>query len=294
MSKILITGGTGFIGTHVAKEARCRGLEVVILDRYGKPSMYETFLGDVRDAETVREAVQKVDYAINLAGILGTQELVDCPYPAVHTNIIGNLNFLEACRPTQFHAVQGVQIGVGNHTMNNPYSISKDVAERFTLMYAKHHQTKVCVVRAYLAFGERQKHAPVRKMVPHFIVKALRGEDIEVYGNGRQLHDLIYVGDLARILVDACVKEHGVYNRVFEAGRGVPVPVNRAAQVIIDAVGSSSKIVYLPMRPGEKAGASVVGRPATLAALGLQRFRPFESVIEQVVEWYRKYYPWRE
>jgi UDP-glucose 4-epimerase len=296
--KVLVTGANGFIGTQVVIEATNRGFGVIAFDRHQSnhhPEGTETFLGDIRDFESINEAVQKVDYAINLAGILGTQELVNDPIPAVQTNTIGCLNFLKAMKSSKFHAPQGVEIGIGNHYMNNPYSISKDMAERFTFMYNKEHGTKVAIVRGFNAYGPRQHHKPVRKMVPYFIVQALNGENLEVYGDGEQIADMIHVNDLARILVDAAVKDHGVYDSVLEAGTGIRSSVNQVAEAIKKAIGNPDvQITHTEMRPGETKGAVVLGDPSTLKPLGEQKFISLDEGMKQTVEWYRENYDWKK
>ena len=188
--KILVTGA-GFIGSHVVDRLLELGHEVSILDRYPKQreewgDKVRVFLGDIRDREVVMEAVYQHDGVLNLAGILGTMETVDNPHPSVDTNIHGALNIFEGCRPNTMHreGVKGVQIAVGNHFMNNTYSITKTTAERFALMFNKEHKTKIAVVRALNAYGEYQKHKPIRKITPNFVVRALRGEPIEIFGDG--------------------------------------------------------------------------------------------------------------
>lgn len=297
MEKILITGASGFIGSHCIDEALSRGLTPVLFDRYvhDYPAGCETFQGDIRDAEAIMEAVAKVDYAINLAGILGTQETIKKPIPSVQTNIIGTINFLEACVPTNFHQVKGVQIGVGNYWMNNSYSISKSTAVRFTKMYNKERETQVAIVRGLNAYGPRQKHKPVRKITPTFVVRALRGEDIEIYGSGEQIMDMIFVKDLAKILVDSCVMDHDVYDKAFEAGTGRRTTVNFIAEQIIEAADSTSKIVHSPMRPGETKDSVVLADTDTLAPLG---YKPedlitLEDGIKTTVEWYKDEYDWK-
>lgn len=290
MEKLLILGGNGFIASHVAEEAQAKGLEVIILDRYDdNASKCQRFLGDIRDAEAVQEAVNLADYVINLAGILGTQETINRPIPSIRTNIIGTVNFLEACRPSKFHAVRGVQIGVGNHWMQNSYSITKATAMRFVQMFNKEHGTKVAMVRALNAYGERQKAVPVRKIIPTFVLRALAGEDIEVYGDGDQIMDMIYVKDVARTLLAACLNPNVKYDKIYEAGTGRHLTVNQIAQMVIDAAGSSSSIVHVPMRPGEALGAVVVGNPETLLDLRICVLVPFEAGIRKTVSWYKSH-----
>jgi len=291
-NRLLILGGDGFIGGHVADEALARGLEVTIFDRcrHGHRSGVSVFLGDIRDPASVHDAVMRTDYVINLAAILGTQETIRAAVHCVETNLIGTLNFLEACVPTNFHDVQGVQIGIGNYWMNSPYPITKRAGLAFVRMYNKELGTKVAMVRAMHAYGERQKHRPVRKIVPTFVLQALHGEPLSVYGDGEQVVDMIYVGDLAKILLDACTSPNVDYDRVYEAGLGRHLTVNDVARQIIDAAGSSSDVVYLPMRPGEEENAVISARPETLGGLGSYDFVRFEDGIKQVVDWYRSHY----
>jgi UDP-glucose 4-epimerase len=290
--RLLILGGDGFIGGHVADEALARGLGVTIFDhcRHEHSPDVSVFLGDVRDPASVQDAVMRADYVINLAAVLGTQETIRNAIYCVETNLVGTINFLGACVPTKFHNVRGVQIGIGNYWMASPYPITKRAALAFTRMYNKELGTKVAMVRAMHAYGERQKHRPVRKIVPTFIVQALRGEPLSVYGDGEQVVDMIYVGDLAKILLDACTSPNVDYDCVYEAGLGRHLTVNDVARQIIDAAGSSSEIVHLPMRPGEEENAVITARPETLQGLGNYDFVRFEDGIRQVVDWYRSHY----
>ncbi|GAG40582.1 unnamed protein product, partial [marine sediment metagenome] len=245
-----------------------RGLGVVAFDRYNIPGQFpydvERFVGDIRDYEAVQEAVNKVDYVVNLAGILGTQETIRKPIPSIQTNIVGTLNVLEAMVPNAFHEVQGVQIGVGNYWMNNSYSITKSTAIRFCKMYNKENGTKMGMVRALNAYGRNQKHKPVRKIIPTFVVKALRGEDIEVYGDGEQIMDMVHVTDVAKVLLDVATGDNVDYQRVYEAGTGRKTTVNWIAEQVIKAAGTKSQLVHIPMRPGEPKGSVVLGDPSTL------------------------------
>ena len=291
-NRLLILGGDGFIGGHVADEALARGFEVTIFDRcrHGHRSDVSAFLGDIRDPGSVHDAVMRADYVINLAAILGTQETIKDAVHCVETNLIGTLNFLEACVPTSFHDVRGVQIGIGNYWMDSPYPITKRAGLAFVRMYNKELGTKVAMVRAMHAYGERQKHRPVRKIVPTFVLQALHGEPLSVYGDGEQIVDMIYVGDLAKILLDACTSPNVDYDHVYEAGLGRHLTVNDVARQIIDAAGSSSDVVYLPMRPGEEENAVISARAETLEELGSYDFVRFEDGIKQVVDWYRSHY----
>lgn len=288
--KVCVTGGTGFIGGYVIEALQQRGIHPIVLDRVGDRSRWGdgvTYLyGDVRDYGTVSEAVWHSDGVIHLAAVLGTQETVIDPSPAAETNVLGSLNVFKACA---LRKVPAVYIGVGNHWMNNPYSISKTCAERFAFMFNKEHGTKIAVVRALNAYGPRQKAKPVRKIMPNLVLPALEGRPIEVYGDGEQVMDMIYVSDVAEVLVRALLEDHGNYESAFEAGTGRPTTVNEVAELVIKAAGSSSIISHLPMRPGEIPGSVVLGDPGTLKPLGLEPgdLVPLEVGVPVTVEAYR-------
>jgi len=188
---------------------------------------------------------------------------------------------------------------VGNHWMNNSYSITKTTAERFALMYRKEFSIPITVIRALNAFGERQKAFPVRKIMPSFIGRALRGEDIQVYGDGSQEMDMVYVGDVAIVLVDALDRllDKGMDSLdLGEAGRGVGLQVKDIAELVIKHSGSKSKVEYLPMRPGEEVGSRVVAEKPTQINISSKKHRDnngyldFEFALKRTIEWYKKYY----
>ena len=280
------------------------GYEVSVLER--DPWDSETwkgkvrvFLGDRRqDREAVIEAISQQDGVINLAGILGTMETLDNPRPSVDTNIHGALNTFEGCCPNSMNpnGVKGVQISVGNHFMNNTYSIMKTTAERFALMFNKEHETKIAVVRGLNAYGDYQKHKPIKKITPNFIVKALNQQPIAVFGDLEQIMDMIYARDIAAVLVRALTLEHNCYHTVFEAGTGRCTSVNMIrSKIVNEQCGSKAGIKYLPMRAGEPERSVVLGNPETLKPLGLSArdLTPLESGLERTIRWYRDHYDWK-
>jgi nucleoside-diphosphate-sugar epimerase len=291
--KILVTGGSGFIGSYVVDLLKNMGLIPVVFDRKGRPREdgVEVHLGDTRDLTSVMESVGSTEGVIHLAGVLGTQETINEPEPAVQTNIHGGLNVFKAVR---HYKVPAVYIAVGNHWMNNSYSITKTTAERFALMFNAEHGTHIAVVRALNAYGPRQKAAPVRKIMPNLINPILDGKPIQIYGDGEQIMDMIYVQDVASILVDALLLDHGVYDRVFEAGTGRRTTVNEIAQLVVkelQADGDPADLIeHLPMRPGEPERSVVMGDPKTLAPLGImpEDLTTLEAGVQQTCRWYHE------
>lgn len=289
--KILVTGGTGFIGSHVVDNLLAKGHKVTIFERENSFLLQKNasiFLGDIKDKEAITTAISSHDAVIHLAGILGTAETIENPLFSIQVNIIGALNCYEAIKQ---YRKKAVVITVGNYTWNNSYAISKYTAERFALMYNKEHGTKIAVVRGLNVYGPRQKAYPVKKVVPNFILSALTNKNIEIFGDGQQLMDLIYVEDTAEILARALLLEHGVFSNVIEAGSGKLVTVDELARLIIKIAKSKSKIVYLPMRSGEPVRSITKGDPSTLTPIGWREedFVSLEKGLSKTISWYAKH-----
>lgn len=310
MKHVLVTGGNGFIGRYVVEELERRGYTALVLDQHMRHTdqrrhpderpMPEHYFGDIKDATLVNNAISHVDGVIHLAGVLGTQETISNPLPAAETNILGGLNVLEACAQ---YDVPLTNIAVGNYWMNNTYSITKNTIERFVDMYVRFRGSRMSVVRALNAYGPRQVAAEpfgpsrVRKIMPSFICRALTGLPIEIYGDGRQVMDMIYVQDVAKILVSALEKtDDGSGNMLYEAGTGRATTVNQIAQIVAGVVGEKTgkpvAIDRLPMRPGEDENSIVLGDPKTLDPL-IRDYKsillPLEIGVERTVDYFIDY-----
>ena len=313
--KIGVTGGAGFIGGHVVDELIRRGHDPVIFDHHarshrrhemGWPNAHmlhdgnnyiPVMLGDCRDDVAVTELAAHVDGIIHLASVLGTQETVHNPRPAVMTNVQSGMNVMEAAVQ---YGIPAVNICVGNAGMSNPYSASKTCVESLGHMYVRDRGAKLNQVRVVNAYGPRQLMArpygpgKVRKIMPAFIARALTGAPIEIYGDGEQVSDCVYVQDVAHALVRAL--EHAadgvVLDRVVEVGPTDHTPVLKVAREVRKAAqkhySGHVDIVHLPMRPGETPGARVVAQNDTMYLLGMDphRLTPLDEGIERTVDWY--------
>ncbi len=284
--KVLVTGGQGFIGSHVVDVLLGRGHGVTIFDRrlVRMPPAASFYLGDVRDAEALADAISLHEGVIHLAGVLGTSEMVTTPRESVEVNINGAINLYEGVRR---YGCRAVQITVGNYTWNNSYAITKFTAERFALMYNKEFGTKIAIVRGLNAYGERQKQAPVKKVVPNFILSALRDEPLVIFGDGEQLLDMIYVRDVAEILVRALEIDNGQYAQVMEAGSGDLVTANTLAESIVRISGSRSAITHVPMRAGEPDRSVTKGDPRTLTPIAYLPKFSLDEGLRRTIDWYR-------
>lgn len=297
--KYAVVGGSGFIGGHVVDVLIERGHTPVIFDhnRHNTNTDVEVFLGDVRDEVAMTELAAHCNGVIHLAACLGTQETIKNPRPAADTNIKGGLNFLEACAQ---YDIPGVYIGVGNHFMDNTYSISKTTVERFVRMFNKERNTRVNIVRLVNAYGPRQSVAPpfgpnkVRKITPAFICRALTGNPIEIYGDGQQISDMVHVRDGALALVKAleCAANGVVFDKVVECGPSVSKTVNEVAEMVIQTALNYDfkpvEIKHLPMRPGEVPGAVVTADYSTLELVGMDASELIDLAtgLDETVRWF--------
>lgn len=304
--KVLVTGGNGFIGHYVVEQLNARGHEAVIFDHSAGPAVCgsglapnnEVFLGDIRDASAVTEAMAHVDGWIHLAGVLGTAEAVMNPRPAAETNIMGGLNIFEAAAQ---YGIPGVNIAVGNWFEDNTYSLTKNCVERFSNMYRNHRNTPITTVRALNAYGPRQSVAApygsskVRKIMPSFIMRALCGHPVEVYGDGDQIMDMVYVGDVAHVLVAALeyTLENGAIDASLDAGTGRRTSVLQIAREVVKAannfpIPAGPVITHLPMRPGETPGAIVLADTKDAYEFGLmpEELVTLEEGVMRTTEWY--------
>ncbi len=289
MSSILITGGKGFIGSHLIDTLLQDNKKIISFDRSENKIDYEGWKrvrqlqGDILDTATVNDLISKVDYVFHLAGILGTSETFDRIPQAIDLNIKGTLNILEAIKK---YKKEGLIITIGGIEWLNPYSITKLTAEKLSLMYAQEFNLNINVVRGLNTYGSRQKYKPVKKAVPNFIINALQNKPLEIYGQGDQIVDLVYVKDLVKVMLKVMGFGQRI-NHVVDAGTGVKTTVNDLVKIIIRLTNSNSKLKYLPMRKGEPEHSVTVGDVNTLKEIGYIPSTTLEEGLRETIPWYR-------
>jgi len=275
--KALVTGGRGFIGSHVVAALRERGHEAYSYDlRCGCSTL---------DPDMLYRATGGVDVVFGCAGRLGSAETFANTAGALQTNIIGTLNVLEACR---LRNIPMVYISLKND-WNNPYMISKHAGTRLCEMYYEYWGAHTAVMRGLNAYGPGQHWGAVRKVIPTFIVNAMKNEPIRLFGDGKQIIDLIYVRDMAEIMVRLWERE--CWGAVIDGGTGIPVTVAEVARKVVAMTGSKSVIEYEPMRMGEPEHAVALADPAP--AKQLLDYYPttgLDDGLTQTIDWYKQHY----
>lgn len=267
--KITITGGKGFIGSHVARWAEQAGHEVRFFDkRQGNDIM-----GDL-------SALDGSDAVIHLAGVLGTLELFDTIQDAIDKNVTGSYRIANWCleNDAQYTGILVPDV------FPSIYCATKVAAHRLTSALHKAKGLKVSHVIAYNAHGPGQAFGPghPQKFGPTFSINAWNNRPIPVWGDGSALVDPVSVSDVARMLVDATQFPDDM---VFDGGTGTAVTVREIAEFVVNLTGSTAGIEYLPMRIGE----TPTNRPAKGLGWDRLNWRPHFnwSQLHDTVMWYK-------
>lgn len=268
--KILITGGSGFIGSHIVEHFQDTAEEIRVLDnlrtgyRHNLAGLKHTFIdGSITDRALVEKAVEGVDYVFHLAALVSVPESMSKPGECVDINVHGLLNVLEASANAGVKKLvfaSSAAIYGDNPTVpkleamfpepKSPYAITKLDGEYYLGMYHSEGRLETAAIRFFNVFGPRQDpKGAYAAAVPIFIEKAVRNEDITVFGDGEQTRDFIYVKDIVGALVFAATTP-GVTG-VFNAGYGGQITINKLANELITAAGSSSKVLHAAERAGD-------------------------------------------
>ncbi len=267
--RVLITGGAGFIGSHLVESFQSRA-EIVVLDnlrsgyRRNLDGLAHTFIeGSVTDPAAVAQAMQGVDMVFHLAAMISVPESMDHPRECVDINVTGLLHVLEAAAKAgvkKLVLASSAAVYGDNPTVpktedmlpepKSPYAITKLDGEYYLEMFHREGRLQTASLRFFNVFGPRQDPASAyAAAVPIFIRKALAGEDIVIFGDGGQTRDFIHVRDIIAALVHAATQP--AFSGSHNVGYGRSMTVLDLAQLIIRLAGSKSRIIHQPERPGD-------------------------------------------
>lgn len=303
--KVCITGGSGFIGTNLTQYLMETepDTEIVIVDLVAPcialSDKVSYVYADIRNLKSLLNAFEGCDEIYNLAGILGTSELLSISSLACETNIVGACNVLDAAKIAGVKRVYNVAKPHFDGYAENAYTLTKHAGELLGQMYREKFGLEVATVRWLNAVGPFQHLYPVRKFLPMMILLALYGKDLEVYGSGLQTIDPIDVHDMSRLTVYAC-RNLGTHKDVIELGSGVAINCNDAAALILKItkeemanseanwIGKDvhSKIKHVPMREGEADDINLCANVDYWNEVGIDPCTvPFEESIRNTVLW---------
>jgi UDP-glucose 4-epimerase len=298
---VLVTGGAGFIGSHVAEALATRGNDVVVLDdlssgkRENLPEVVEFVEGDIRDPVVVGDLFARVEptACYHLAAQIDVRVSVARPDHDAAINVLGTVNVLEAARP---HGTRIVFSSTGGAIYGEcdgpapedaprlpiaPYGTSKLAAEEYLATYNRLYGTGHVSLRYGNVYGPRQDPHGEAGVVAIFFNALRAGETPKVFGDGRQTRDYVYVGDVARATV-AAAEHDGVYN----VGTGRETSVVELLELCQRIAGTSFEPEFAPARPGEIQRA-VVDPSRAVDELGWRPEHNLEDGLRETWEFFR-------
>lgn len=307
MTSFLVTGGAGFIGSHLVDRLVQDGHKVRVLDNFHAGKMgniehnldrIELIRGDLRDIDAVRQAVEGVEFVLHHAALHSVHESVEDPVPSAEVNIRGTLNVLVASRDAKVKrvvlasscAVYGMDPDMPKTEEMppdpiSPYATTKLADEYYCRMFTHLYGLETVCLRYFNVFGPRQNaDSAYAAVIPRFITAAMEGKVPTIYGDGLQSRDFTYVLDNVQANLLACAAPSSVAGRVMNIASG-------ESYTLLDTLAAISKILdrkiepyFEEARPGDirhMEGDSSMAR----AVLGFEVSTAFEEGLRQMIAW---------
>jgi nucleoside-diphosphate-sugar epimerase len=311
MSKFLVTGGAGFIGSHIVETLVKAGQSVRVLDNFssGKKenlspfkSRIELVRGDIRDKHTCLRAVKGMDFILHQAALRSVPKSMLYPEDYNHVNIGGTLNMLEAAAKAKvrrfvFASSSSVYGDVSKFPQKedflpkpiSPYALTKLTGEHYCKIFSLYYGLPTVCLRYFNVFGPRQSlDDEYAVVIPKFITCLLKNVRPPIFGNGKQSRDFTYVVNVARANILATQKK-AFKGDVFNVALGKDYTVLELVQILNRILGKNIKPVFLKLRPGDvfRTNADV---SKVRGQLGLISCVGFIEGLKQTVEYFRGKY----
>ncbi len=270
---VVVTGGAGFIGSHLVDGLLAAGAKVRVLDNFETghkknlahvADQIEVTEGDIRDLDTCLKVIEGASYVLHQAALGSVPRSMSEPARSIEVNVGGTANVFQAARD---HDVKRVVFASSSAVYGDderlpkkegqegrplsPYAVSKWMNEELADVYARGYEMSLVGLRYFNVYGPRQDpNGPYAAVVPRFFDFASRGEDLTIYGDGEQSRDFTFVKDVVRAnLLAAQSTLEGAW--AFNIGAGGTTSVNDLANTINEVMGGKSKVVHLPERAGD-------------------------------------------
>ena len=320
MSRVLITGGAGFVGSHLAEALLDRGDEVFILDNLSTGSIdnvvhlkdnprFHYTIDSVSNEPVLAELIDRSDIVVHLAAAVGVKLIVEQPVHTIETNVHGTEVVLKHANKKKKLVLiastsevygksadvpfrEDADLVLGPTTKHRwAYACSKMIDEFLALAYWKERKLPVIVVRLFNTVGPRQT-GQYGMVIPNFVRQALAGHPITVFGDGTQSRSFTYVGDVVRAMV-ALIDEPRAVGQVFNIGNGNEITIRELAEKVKQMTGSSSELVMVPYERAYEAGFEDMPRrvPDIGRIQALVGYRPtvdLDETLTRVIEHFRQ------
>ncbi len=307
MAQYLVTGGAGFIGSHLVEELLRRGERVRVVDSLvtGKREnlahipQVEFVHGDLSDIEVARRVVQGVDYVLHQAAIPSVPRSVEDPITSNRNNIDASLNVLVAARDAGVRRVvyAGSSSAYGNQptlpkveTMVtdplSPYALQKLVAEQYCRMFTQLYGLETVTIRYFNVFGPRQDpSSPYSGVISVFVSALVEGRRPKIYGDGEQTRDFTYVANVVDGVLRAC-HAPDASGEVINVATGGRISLNELFRTVRDLTGAKGDPIYEDPRTGDVRDSQAdIGKARRL--LGYEPLVRLADGLQKTVEWYR-------
>ncbi len=304
----LITGGAGFIGSHIVERAVAQGARVRVLDNFstGKrqnlrpfQKQIELIEADLCDLAKVRSACESVRYVLHLGAIPSVPRSVADPILTNHANIDGTLNLLVAARDAKCQRVvfsSSSSVYGDTPTLPkredmapsplSPYALHKLAGEHYCRLFWQLYGLETIALRYFNVFGPRQDPmSQYAAAIPKFVTSIVHGEPPPVFGDGEQSRDFSYVSNVVEANFAACRAPRSACGEAFNIACGQPVTVNHTIRLINEVLGRNIQPKHLPRRPGD-----ILHSHADISkAERLLHYKPqvdFREGLEITVRWF--------
>ena len=303
--RALVTGGAGFVGSHLVDKLLSLGIEVISLDDFSAGKyiniehnvsnpLFTSVAADVSDIDQIRCHFQDVDIVFHQACSKNTVCMRD-PARDLEVNGTGTLNVLMCAKDANvrrvIHASTGSVYGEPNYFPTDErhplapvsyYGVSKLAGDKYALLFNGLHGRDVVVLRYFHVYGPRQDNSDVGGVVSIFCRRAHEGKSLMIFGDGSQVRSFTYVGDVVRINLLAAV--HGdMPGRAFNCASGVAVTIQELAERVIDYFGKKVGIDYADWKPGDIRKFSVSN--GLLKSMGFEFRKNFDVGLRETLEW---------
>jgi len=303
--KVLVTGGAGFIGSHIVDFLLKKGYDVVIIDNLstGKKELINNkasfYIADITDSDQINKIFEKEkpDYVIHAAAQVMLRKSLEQPVEDAKTNIIGTINILEACKKNKvkkiiYTSTGGARVGEPEylpvderHPLNpcSPYGISKHTAEHYVWMYNKLYNLNYLIFCFGNVYGPRDDPS-TNRVTAVFATKMLGGETPTIFGDGEQTRDFIYVIDLAEFIADSIEKEPE--HRLFHLANGEQISINKIFGILKHQSGFNGEARHIEAVKGEVKDI-VLDTSLAEKELGWKPKHSFEEGLKETFEWFK-------
>jgi UDP-glucose 4-epimerase len=310
MKKVLVTGGAGFIGSHLSTALVAEGCAVIVLDNLSSGRLsnldeikdHISFLqGDIRDQETVKKAAHGCDAIFHLAAVVSVPQTIRRPVDSAWINELGTLIVLETARQKNVErvvfasssAVYGDDPQLPKHEdmkprPRSPYAVQKLSGEYYGRLYSDLYGIQTTCLRLFNIFGPKQDpSSPYSGVISIFMTQAVLKMPPVIYGDGQQTRDFLYVKDVVKALILAGRSTNGG-KAVLNVGSGNFITIKQLWEMISRLSDYTAEAQYQQLRPGDilKSVASIERVKSTL---GFEPDLSLEEGLEITLDWYRKY-----